>query len=84
VCVGSRARAIGEAAFEDGMHESDVLFFEDSTEAAEKIPALIKEEDIVLVKGSQGIRLERLMEVLIANPEDVSELVRQESEWKKR
>jgi UDP-N-acetylmuramoyl-tripeptide--D-alanyl-D-alanine ligase len=84
LCVGPRARAIGEAAFEDGMHESDVLFFEDSTEAAEKIPALIKEEDIVLVKGSQGIRLERLMEVLIANPEDVSELVRQESEWKKR
>jgi UDP-N-acetylmuramoyl-tripeptide--D-alanyl-D-alanine ligase len=88
VCVGSRARAIGEAAFEDGMPEQNIFFYNDSIEAADAIAMassdFIQKGDVVLVKGSQGIRLERVIQVLLANHDDSAELVRQEAEWKKR
>ena len=41
--------------------------------------------DIVLVKGSQGVRMERAMEEIIAHPEDKANLlVRQDKEWSNR
>jgi len=30
------------------------------------------------------VRMERIVEAVLANPEDLSKLVRQEKEWKKR
>lgn len=59
--------------------------FNTSIEAAEKVPALLRDGDIVLVKGSQGIRMERIVKVLLdpsLDPKD--HLVRQEAEWLSR
>ena len=42
-------------------------------------------KDVVLVKGSQSIRLERIVEHIMSEPELAGELlVRQEQEWKSR
>jgi len=77
--VGIRARAFSMAS-----NGSEVLLFENSRIAAAKLPDLIREGDVILVKGSQSIRTERIVEALLANPADASRLVRQEKKWKEK
>ncbi len=80
VGVGLRARAMVEAAQEAG--KRDALHFDDSREAAKALPDLVRKGDLVLIKGSQSIRMERITEALLRDSQDVSRLVRQEKEWK--
>ena len=84
VTVGPRAKAIGEAALADGMRESNVHHFGTSMEAAPYVENIIESKDVVLVKGSQGVRMEKIVRPLLANFSDVSDLVRQSPEWLKR
>lgn len=84
VAVGSRSRAMRDAAVAAGMSEEQALWFGTSREAAEALSGMVAAADIVLVKGSQGIRMERVMEALLLNPEDRQHLVRQEREWRAR
>jgi len=82
VAIGSRAQAIAEAAQREG--KAVVLSYETSREAAAALPDLVREGDIVLVKGSQSIRTERVVEVLLRDAADRTKLVRQDREWKAR
>lgn len=84
VCVGVRSRQVGEAALKAGLTEDQVVFYSDSKEAMKELPLRITQEDTILIKGSQGMRMERVVEVLLADTEDAKYLVRQEKEWKKR
>lgn len=79
VSVGVRARALSESARTHGAQE--VHTFGDSKEAAQALPSLIQEGDLILIKGSQSIRMERITEALLLNKEDRARLVRQEKEW---
>jgi hypothetical protein len=45
---------------------------------------MIEAGDVILIKGSQSIRVERVVEALLADAADAAHLVRQEREWKKR
>jgi UDP-N-acetylmuramoyl-tripeptide--D-alanyl-D-alanine ligase len=83
--VGFRARDIAEAALDAGMKDGAILQYEDSEKAGDELEALIKPGDTILVKGSQGVRMEKIVEMLMASPERASELLaRQDEEWKKR
>jgi len=85
VTVGFRARDIAAAALDNGMPDNAILQFEDSGKAGAELQNLIKEGDCILVKGSQSMRMERVVEELMAEPERAEELlVRQDAEWKKR
>jgi UDP-N-acetylmuramyl pentapeptide synthase len=66
------------------MSEKVVMHFATSVEAAAHIESILEDGDVVLVKGSQGIRMERIVRPLLADFADVSELVRQDKEWLKR
>lgn len=77
VAVGIRARAFAPAL-------DSVLLFDNSRAAAQALPAIVREGDIVLVKGSQSVRTERIVEALLADPSDAARLVRQEREWKRK
>ena len=79
VAVGVRARA-----FISVPENAEILSFDNSAAAAAALPVLIKEGDVVLVKGSQSIRTERIVEALLANPSDVAYLARQGAEWRQR
>jgi UDP-N-acetylmuramoyl-tripeptide--D-alanyl-D-alanine ligase len=82
VTVGLRARGLAESAIDSGLDEDSVLQFDDSIEAGEYIKKIIKEGDVILVKGSQSIRLEKVVKEIMAEPERAGELlVRQEPEW---
>ncbi|MCX6786709.1 MAG: UDP-N-acetylmuramoyl-tripeptide--D-alanyl-D-alanine ligase [Candidatus Kaiserbacteria bacterium] len=79
VTVGIRARAFATTS-----SCAEILSFNNSYEAASVLAAFIREGDIVLVKGSQSIRTERIVEALLADSADASKLVRQEKKWKEK
>jgi UDP-N-acetylmuramoyl-tripeptide--D-alanyl-D-alanine ligase len=82
VAVGLRAKDLGE---EVSKLKKEVYFFNESNEAGNWLKDFIKSGDVVYVKGSQGMRMERVVEVMMRNPEKKSELlVRQEKEWLNR
>jgi UDP-N-acetylmuramoyl-tripeptide--D-alanyl-D-alanine ligase len=88
VKVGEAARQSANLVISVGLRSRGMNaqhHFNTSIEAAEKVPALLRDGDIVLVKGSQGIRMERVVKALLdpsLNPKDY--LVRQEPEWLSR
>ena len=85
ITVGVRARKFAEGALDMGMDESVILQYEDAAQAGRELQGLLQAGDVVLVKGSQGIRLERLVEEIMAHPDQSAELlVRQDEEWIKR
>ncbi len=59
VCVGARARWIGEAAVEAGLPKSAVLYAASAEDAAAALAGLLADGDVALFKASRGIGLER-------------------------
>lgn len=85
VTVGFRARDIAAAALDAGMPDKNIFQYEDSAKAARELQNIIKEGDCILAKGSQSIRMEHLVEELMAEPAQAERLlVRQDAEWKRR
>ena len=85
ITVGIRSKYIAQGANEEKMKKKDIFQFNDSTQAGDKLADIIAENDIVLVKGSQSIRTEKIVEKVIAQPERKYKLlVRQGEEWQRR
>jgi UDP-N-acetylmuramoyl-tripeptide--D-alanyl-D-alanine ligase len=85
VTVGLRTRETAEAALTAGMPESNILQFDKSQEAGQYLQNILETGDIVLVKGSQSMRMEKCVEEIMAEPDKAAELlVRQEEEWLNR
>jgi UDP-N-acetylmuramoyl-tripeptide--D-alanyl-D-alanine ligase len=64
LCFGKRARAIGEGAQEAGLDADSVEFTEDAEEAVRVVQSRMHPEDVVLVKGSRGMKMERISDSL--------------------
>ncbi len=72
VTVGQRSKGMGD----------NVISFNTSSEAGEYVRRMVAKGDVILVKGSQSMRMERVVKNLLAEPEKAGELlVRQEPEW---
>ena len=78
ITVGIRSRSMEKTS------GATVVHFDDSRTAADALPSLITSGDVVLIKGSQSIRMERIVEALLSDPSDKHKLVRQNREWKAR
>ncbi len=63
---GEAARALAEAAVAAGMARANVRYVATSDEAAEAAAALVRAGDLVLVKGSRGVRTDRVVDRLKA------------------
>jgi UDP-N-acetylmuramoyl-tripeptide--D-alanyl-D-alanine ligase len=63
---GANARALAEGARQAGMPASRVHYVENSAAAADLAATLVKSGDVVLVKGSRGIRTEVVVDRLKA------------------
>ena len=85
IAVGERARDFIRGAKEVGMEDDYIFYFDKPEEAGRFLQNRIKAGDILLVKGSQGARMEKVVKELMAEPERATELiVRQEKEWKNK
>ncbi|MGD0781818.1 MAG: UDP-N-acetylmuramoyl-tripeptide--D-alanyl-D-alanine ligase [Candidatus Aminicenantales bacterium] len=62
--VGPLARGLAEAARAAGLEADRITTFETSEEAAAALPAMLRPGDLVLVKGSRGVRTEIVVEAI--------------------
>lgn len=80
--VGVRARGFAEGALLGGLDESAIFQYEKTDRAGRELQQLLQPGDLVLIKGSQGMRTERIVREVMAEPNRAEELlVRQEKEW---
>jgi UDP-N-acetylmuramoyl-tripeptide--D-alanyl-D-alanine ligase len=82
IVVGPRAQAIKTGALDAGMKQKNILEFNNSRETGEFLKTFIKSNDLILIKGSQGMRMERAVEAILKDKENKDKLlVRQDKEW---
>lgn len=82
IVVGLRADAIKSGAQDAGMNPQDIFDFSNSYEVGEFLKEYVKQNDLIFIKGSQGMRMERAVEAILENQENKSKLlVRQDKEW---
>lgn len=80
--VGPRAKFIAEGLREKNFDKENIFEFSDSNEAKKHVEEIIESGDLILVKGSQSMRMERVVEEIMSEPEKAKELlVRQEQAW---
>ncbi len=80
--IGPRAKFISAEAKEQGFDPKKIFEFSTSKEAAKPLENILQEGDLILIKGSQAMRMEKMVEEIMAHPEDKEKLlVRQEKEW---
>ncbi len=85
ITVGENAKLIAEEALSSGLKDFLVSAHDNAAGAGEHLRKILKENDVVLVKGSQNkVRLERLVKMVMKEPEKARELLaRQDEEWDK-
>jgi UDP-N-acetylmuramoyl-tripeptide--D-alanyl-D-alanine ligase len=66
---GAPAAALAHAAVEAGMAPANVRHFATSNDAAGEVAAAARNGDVVLVKGSRGVKTDRIVERLKADAE---------------
>jgi len=85
IAVGEKAHNFITGAKEAGMEDDYIFYFDKAEEAGRFLQNRIKEGDVLLVKGSQAARLEKVVKELMAEPDRAAELlVRQEPEWENK
>ncbi len=84
IVVGEASKHTAQAAREAGMEEHRIAAFADSVSAGKFLQEKLREGDVILVKGSQSMRMERVVKEIMAEPLDAPNLlVRQGLEWNK-
>ena len=84
ITVGPRAKFIAREAIERGMKRDTVHEASSAVDAGKLLQEMLQPGDVVLVKGSQSMRMERVVEEVMAHPELKKDLlVRQDEYWKK-
>ena len=64
IAIGKDSKFICEEAKDLGFNENNIHHFNTKEEAIEKIDELVKKDDVVLVKASRGMELEKIVEYL--------------------
>ena len=82
ITYGTLAREFARGAIEAGMKEGYVMECETLDSVIHEIQQIIKTGDIIYVKGSQSMRMEKVVREILDKSHDPSiELARQDKEW---
>jgi UDP-N-acetylmuramoyl-tripeptide--D-alanyl-D-alanine ligase len=83
--IGLRGKFIAEAALKAGLPKKSIFSFMNVGEAGRFLQKIMQKGDLILVKASQGVRLEKIVKEVIADPIRADELlVRQSKAWLKK
>ena len=64
ILVGERSRITAQTAVENGFSEEDLQWYPDSEQAAKSAANFIQKGDVVLIKGSNSMRMDRILSAL--------------------
>ncbi|MFP4514489.1 MAG: UDP-N-acetylmuramoyl-tripeptide--D-alanyl-D-alanine ligase [Parcubacteria group bacterium] len=82
IVVGEKSRDIIRGAIELGFDKKKCFYFNSNLEAGKFLQEKIKENDLILVKGSQSARMEKVVKEVMAKPLQAKDiLIRQEKNW---
>jgi UDP-N-acetylmuramoyl-tripeptide--D-alanyl-D-alanine ligase len=68
VVVGALGPLLVEGALQCGLPAGQIHSAHDSAEAAALLPALVQPGDVILIKGSRGVKMEHIVSALKAEP----------------
>jgi UDP-N-acetylmuramoyl-tripeptide--D-alanyl-D-alanine ligase len=85
MALGDRMETTVQSLKKNGYPEEKFFHFSDHATLVKKLKAEIKAGDLILIKGSQGMRMEKIAENIMANPGKAEEILcRQSKEWQKK
>jgi UDP-N-acetylmuramoyl-tripeptide--D-alanyl-D-alanine ligase len=83
--VGKRMQFAAEELQKRNISPDRLFIFPDPITAGRKLQEIMKEGDLILVKGSQGMRMEKIVEEVMAKPDQAEfYLCRQGKTWKSK
>ncbi|MFA6382950.1 MAG: UDP-N-acetylmuramoyl-tripeptide--D-alanyl-D-alanine ligase [Parcubacteria group bacterium] len=81
--VGQRMQFAIEEISKHNFPKDNIFSFCNPMEAGKKLQEIVQPEDLILIKGSQGMRMEKVVEEVMAQPQKADELLcRQNEEWR--
>jgi UDP-N-acetylmuramoyl-tripeptide--D-alanyl-D-alanine ligase len=82
--LGKRMVFVSDELIKSGFSADNVIHFNTHEQLNAKAKEIVSEGDIVLIKGSQGMRMEKIGYELLRNQDEAGELLcRQSTVWKK-
>ncbi len=80
--VGPRMEYAYESAIKSKYPKTKIFHFEKQMDVLPQLLKIMKQGDVILVKGSQGMRMEKLVAELIEDKANIKNLIaRQDEEW---
>jgi len=73
--VGEKARFIKSAAIQYGLSEEKIFHFDTQEAAGRALQNAVKQEDIILIKGSRAMKMEKIVEEIMAEPRRADDLL---------
>jgi len=83
VLIGDRVKFFGDGALSSKMKKENIHDFKDTRPASDFLLSILEKGDLVFVKGSQGVRLEKVVSLIVLD-EERAKLVRQDTDWLKK
>jgi len=85
VLAGEHMRALFDALSLAGFSRKQMFWFPDPMAALQNLKDIIRAEDLILIKGSQSMRMEKITRALLADPSEAETLLcRQSDDWQEK
>jgi len=85
IAVGTYMHFLSNTLLSSGFSSRQVYWFPDVQSALVSIRGIVRSQDLILIKGSRGMRMEKITEVLLNDPYEAKNLLCcQSDEWRER
>ncbi|MDP2918302.1 MAG: UDP-N-acetylmuramoyl-tripeptide--D-alanyl-D-alanine ligase [bacterium] len=81
ITVGDRANFASDEARKNGLSEEKIIEYNYNEEAMNDLENILRPSDLILVKGSQGMRMEKIVKDIMFEPLRAEELLVRQGGW---